>query len=302
MTDFLEQVVAERRADVAAARVLETELLREPIDNVWFGVRRGSAGGPELWRGFAGARAPSQHGDAFTAVLRARRMEGQLGVIAEVKRVSPALGLLAVDVDPASQARRYAAAGASAISVLTEPRHWGGSIADLAAVRQALPGVPILCKDVIVSEHQIAEARSVGADAVLLIAEALSDDELRRFVERARSLNMGALVEAHEPVAFGRAVACGSLVVGANARDLRHPTNIDPGRARQLHTFVREHQIFVAESGIASVDDARLLPSRVDAVLVGTALMRADDPAPLIRALTSVRRTGAHRVTRVTVR
>ncbi|TMC55537.1 MAG: indole-3-glycerol-phosphate synthase TrpC, partial [Chloroflexi bacterium] len=140
------------------------------------------------------------------------------------------------------------------------------------------------------------------ADAVLLIAEALSDDELRRFAARARELNMGALVEAHEPVAFGRAVACGALVVGANARDLRHPTNIDPGRARQLHTFVREDQIFVAESGIASVDDARLLPSRVDAVLVGTALMRTDDPAPLIRALTSVRRTGAHRVTRVTVR
>jgi indole-3-glycerol phosphate synthase len=208
-----------------------------------------------------------------------------------VKRVSPALGVLATTtLDVAEQGRRYEAAGAAAISVLTEPRFWGGSLADLKAVREATD-VPILCKDVIVDEHQIFEARAAGADAILLIAEVLSDDELRRFRDRATELSMGTLVEAHEPAAFGRAVACGSMVVGVNARNLRRPQEIDIGRARQLHSFARDTQILVAESGIASADDARLLPARVDAVLVGTALMREPDPAPLIGALTSIART-----------
>ncbi len=289
MTDFLEQVVAERRADAVAARerASEADLLRAPVDNAWLRWQPVTPGRSGPWSAFAGA--PVRYGDAFTAVLRTRRREGRLAVIAEVKRVSPALGTIASDVDPASRARDYAEAGASAISVLTEPRHWGGSLRDLAAVREAVPETPILCKDIVVSEYQVVEARSAGADAVLLIAEALSDAELRRLMERARSLNMGALVEAHEPAAFGRAVACGALVVGANARNLRRPSEIDRSRARQLYSFLREDQVFVAESGIECVDDARLLPARVDAVLVGTALMRTDDPAPLIRGLASVR-------------
>ena len=290
MTDFLDDVVRHRRADVMAAsdRVSERELLTRRTPNVW--DRRSAVppapGDPRT--DFAGA--PIRHGDAFTAALRGRMRDGLLAVIAEVKRVSPALGVLSGGVDPAVQSRGYAAAGATAISVLTEPHFWGGSLDDLAAVREALPHVPILCKDVIVSEYQIAQARAAGADAVLLIAEALSDRELRRFMERARELNMGALVEAHEPAAFGRAVASGALVVGANARNLRRPKEIDISRARELHAFVREDQVFVAESGITSVDDARLLPSRVDAVLVGTALMRAEDPKPLIRGLAGIRK------------
>jgi indole-3-glycerol phosphate synthase len=98
-------------------------------------------------------------------------------------------------------------------------------------------------------------------------------------------------VEAHEPAAFGRAVATGASTVGVNARNLRRPSEIDIGRVRQLHAFARPDQILVAESGIASVDDARMLPARVDAVLIGTALMRADDPAPLIRGIASIKRT-----------
>ena len=236
MTTFLEQVVAERRADAAAARDQRSmsELLAHAVPNL--AVRAGARPG---------------EGDAFTRALQMRRREGRLAVIAEVKRVSPALGVLAATVDPAALALRYAAGGATAISVLTEPRHWGGSLTDLAAVRAAV-GVPVLCKDVIVDEHQIVEARAAGADAVLLIAEALTDAELRRLIDRARELNMGALVEAHEPAAFGRAVATGAAVVGANARDLRDPMTIDRGRARQLASFVRSDQIFVAESGIAS--------------------------------------------------
>ncbi len=285
MSDFLEQVVAERRTDILAARerVPEVEVLAHARENVWAYAQR--TGVPAVPRD-VGVPIPSS--DAFTSRLRSARREGRLAVIAEVKRVSPALGALGSDVDPARQARRYADAGAAAISVLTEPRHWGGSHADLAAVREALPHVAILCKDIIVSAYQISEARAVGADAVLLIAEALSDAELRHFIDRARELNMGALVEAHEPVAFGRAVASGALVVGANARNLRRPKDIDTSRARELHSLVREDQIFVAESGIETVDDARLLPSRVDAVLVGTALMRAVDPGPLVRGLASL--------------
>ena len=107
-------------------------------------------------------------------------------------------------------------------------------------------------------------------------------------------LSMAAFVEAHEAVAFGRAVECGSLIVGVNARNLRRPVEIDIGRARQLHTFAKAGQLLVAESGITSADDARLLPSRVDAVLVGTALMRAEDPTPLVRELAAVRRSGEH--------
>lgn len=275
MTDFLEQVIAERRAYVERAKA--TPSARAQKGNLWGRARHGAG---------ASTKSVLLAGDAFTAALRG--IHGELGVIAEVKRVSPALGTLASDVDPARQARRYVEAGACAISVLTEPEHWGGSLRDLEAVRDAVD-VPVLCKDVIVSELQIEEARAAGADAILLIAEALTDDELRRFVERARELNMGALVEAHEPVAFGRAVAAGSRVVGINNRDLRRPKEIDAGRVRQLYAVARADQVLVAESGIASALDARLLPARVNAVLVGTALMTADDPRPLIRGLRSAR-------------
>ena len=266
MTDFLEQVSRERRMDIAAAREL---------------------GRDAQMRASAAASPNTRIGWFHQTLWNAR---ASLVVIAEVKRRSPALGMLAPDVDPAVQARRYVAAGARAISVLTEPRHWGGSLADLAAVRAAV-SVPILAKDIVVDAYQIYEARAVGADAILLIAEALPDDELRRLVALCDRLGMCALVEAHEPTAFGRAVNSGARVVGVNARNLRHPSELDVGRVRQLHTFVHPEQILVAEYGITSVDDSRMLPARVDAVLVGTALMRADDPAPLIHGISSIRRT-----------
>lgn len=290
MTDFLEQVVAERRADVAQAQ-------REASGKAFsIGAPRSRVVGRDAsGRALMSATHGSGH-DGFTAALRMR--QGRLGVIAEVKRRSPALGTLSETVDPVSQALAYEAAGAVAISVLTEPRHWGGSLVDLAAVSQAVQ-IPVLCKDVIVDEYQIVQARAAGADGVLLIAEALTDEELRRFVERAGALGMGTLVEAHDPVAFGRAVNSGTTVVGVNARNLRRPTEIDIGRIRQLHTFAREGQVLVAESGITNVDDARLLPARVDAVLVGTALMRSEDPAPLITGISAIQRAGLPRTVRV---
>lgn len=262
MTDFLEQVIAERRADVAAARQ------RTDADELRSRGRR--------W-----------HRD------QARRLSyrgSHVRVIAEVKRVSPAVGVLRADVDPAAQARRYAAAGAQAISVLVEPRHWGGSLADLAAVREAVD-IPVLAKDIVVDAYQLFEARAAGADIVLLIAEILTDEALRSLLDLARELGMEALVEAHEPIAFGRATRCGARFVGVNARNLRRPSEIDTGRIRQLHTLAQSGQVLVAESGITSIDDVHLLPARVDAVLIGTALMRTDDPAPLIHGIASIRRT-----------
>ena len=285
MSDFLEQVIAERRADVAAskARVDERELIvhaRRPLRMPVF-----ADSSDERRRLFVDE---SQRVDGFGWALGLRR--DRIAVIAEVKRRSPALGALGESADVSAVARSYVAAGASVISVLTEPRHWGGSIEDLVAVREAVD-IPVLCKDVIVDEYQLAEARAAGADAVLLIAEALDDASLHRMIERARELHLGVLVEAHEPAAFGRVVASAATVVGVNARNLRRPNEIDIGRVRQLSAFARPDQILVAESGITSVDDARMLPARVDAVLIGTALMRADDPGPLIQSIASIKRT-----------
>jgi len=266
MTDFLDEVITLRRAEVAASRKLVSDAEMRTNASI----------------------SPSPRLDWFHQSLRNGR--ANLAVIGEVKRVSPALGVLARDLDPAAQALRYVAAGARAVSVLTETRHWGGSMADLGAVRAAVH-VPILAKHVVVDPYQVYEARAVGADAILLIAEALADDELRRLVALCDRLGMCALVEAHEPTAFGRAVNSGARVVGVNARNLRKPSEIDVGRIRQLHTFAHADQILVAESGISSVDDARMLPARVDAVLIGTALIRADDPGPLIHAIASIKRT-----------
>jgi len=286
MTDFLEEVGAERRAYVMETRprVSEEEVLSNMRDNLW--ARARAAGVLDGLRN-DGAR------DAFTSALALAKREGRLAVIAEVKRVSPAQGVLGADVDVVQLARGYVAAGATAISVVTEPKHWGGSLRDLEAVRDAV-GVPILYKDVVVTEYQILEARKAGADAALLIAEALSDDDLDHLAKRAAAMDMGVLVEAHDAAAFERAVdfvaGAGVRVVGINARNLRRPSEIDVDRVSKLHALARDDQILVAESGIASVEDARRLPARVDALLVGTALMRAADPGPLIAGLAAIRR------------
>lgn len=268
MSDFLSTVVRERAADVAEAR--ETIALHV------------------LERAAAQAAPPRD----LARAIRARRADGRLGVIAEVKRISPAGGELAPDLDPGSLAHAYAAAGATAISVLTEPRHWGGSLDDLAAVRDAV-AVPVLCKDVVVDEYQLFQARAAGADAVLLIAEALDDRRLPALVREARAIGLEPLVEAHERHAFERAVLCGAAIVGVNARDLRSPERLDRGRVADLAALAGADQLFVAESGIGSAADAAALPARVDALLVGTALVRAADPAPLLRELAGMRRAAA---------
>ncbi|MEP7003418.1 MAG: indole-3-glycerol-phosphate synthase [Chloroflexota bacterium] len=260
MSDFLETVIAERRADAQVARRASPAAARQ---------------------------VPGQ--PSFAEAIRAKRAVGRIAVIAEIKRRSPALGDLETGGDVVALACAYAEAGAAAISVITEPRHWGGSVADLAAVAAAVR-IPVLLKDVVVDEQQLTEAQAAGAAAVLLIAEALDDATLASFVKHVAALGMTALVEAHEHRAFERAVASGAAVVGVNARNLRVPAELDTERIEALHQLARPDQLLVAESGIATPGDIEALPGRVDAVLVGTALMRAADPGALVRALAAVRR------------
>ncbi len=231
------------------------------------------------------AAGMSPRGQGFEAELGT---VGRINVIAECKRRSPSKGVLAADYDAVAIARLYEQGGAAAISVLTEPRHWGGSIEDLADVRAAV-AVPVLCKDVIVDERQILAARASGADAVLLIGEALDDRTLASLLRVAESLGMGVLMEAHEAAAFDRVLATGAILVGVNARNLRLPAEIRPGRIPELAGLVTGGRVLDAESGLGSAADVRALPGRVGAILVGTALVRADDPAPLLRELANAR-------------
>jgi indole-3-glycerol phosphate synthase len=204
-------------------------------------------------------------------------------VIAEVKRASPSAGPIA-ERDPAERARAYEAGGAAAISVLTEPRHFGGSLADLRAARWAA-SLPVLRKDFLVHPSQLIESRAAGADAVLLIAAALADDELSALLALARDLGLGVLLEAHAEDDLERALAADAEVVGVNARDLE-TLEVDGERAMRLLARVPGDRIAVLESGISRPEQAaRAAAAGARALLVGEALMRAEDPAALIRAL-----------------
>jgi indole-3-glycerol phosphate synthase len=210
-------------------------------------------------------------------------------VIAEMKRRSPSGGDLRGDLDPGAVARAYADAGAAALSVLTDGPDFGGSLDDLVAARNAAP-IPVLRKDFTVDPVQIAEARVAGADAVLLIVAVLDGDALEGCLDAARRFDVDALVEVHDEQEAMRAVDAGARCVGVNNRDLRT-------LATDLGTFARVRRLLpgdvavVAESGVRTADDVRrLVDEGADAVLVGEALMRSDDPASLCRALVEAAR------------
>jgi len=206
-----------------------------------------------------------------------------LALIAEVKRSSPSAGEIG-DVDPGEQAARYQAGGASAISVLTEPRHFGGSLADLRAVRRHT-ALPVLRKDFIVHPGQVIEARAEGADAVLLIAAALSELELEELRTVAEELGMSTMVEAHTPADLERALVSGARIVGVNARDLES-LEVDLDAALALAGSVPPGRVVVVESGLRSRGDVlRAERAGAHAVLVGEALMRSADPAAAVREL-----------------
>jgi indole-3-glycerol phosphate synthase len=208
-------------------------------------------------------------------------------VIAEVKRRSPSKGDLAVIPDPAALATAYERGGAAAISVLTEERRFGGSLADLHAVRAAV-GIPVLRKDFVVEPYQLLEARAAGADLVLLIVAALGGDALQSLYDHARELGLTALVEVHDEPETERALAIGARLVGVNARNLK-TLEVDHATFGKLAPLVPDDVVTVAESGITGVADVhRHVSEGADVVLVGEALVRDGDPEAAVRALTGV--------------
>ncbi|GEJ59375.1 indole-3-glycerol phosphate synthase TrpC [Anaeromyxobacter diazotrophicus] len=211
---------------------------------------------------------------------------GPVRVIAEVKRASPSAGAIAAGLDAVEQARRYAAAGAAAISVLTDGPGFGGSLDDLAAVRAAVP-IPLLRKDFVLDRYQLLEARLAGGDAVLLIVAALPDEALRRLLEDAAALGLAALVEVHEERELERALAAGARLVGVNNRDLR-TFAVDLAQSERLLPRLPPGVKGVAESGVRTAADARRLRAAGAVnLLVGEALVRAADPGALLRELAS---------------
>jgi indole-3-glycerol phosphate synthase len=220
----------------------------------------------------------------FAAALR--RGDGRLAVIAEIKRRSPSAGEIARDASSAGQARTYRAAGADALSVLTDERYFGGSLEDLrgaaAEMRASPAGPPCLRKDFMVHPIQVLEAREAGASAILIIVRALDDDEIRVIHGAARAAGLAALFEVHVEGEIERAMSHGAEVIGVNNRDLA-AFKTDLALSERLIPLLPPGVIAVSESGINSAADAaRARRAGAHAVLVGEALMRSADPAALI--------------------
>jgi indole-3-glycerol phosphate synthase len=224
-------------------------------------------------------RVPSP-GGFLAALSRA----GRLNVVAECKRRSPSRGLLRAGYDPVALARAYEQGGAAAVSVLTEPRFFGGSLEHLAAVRDATT-LPLLRKDFVVSEYQLLEARAAGADAVLLIAAALDASRLAQLVAAARALHLAPLVEVHDEAELERALEAGATSVGVNSRDLRS-LSVDLAIAERLGPLIPTPVVAVAESGLRTRDDlVRLRDAGYSAFLVGEQLVTSVEPASALRTL-----------------
>lgn len=256
------------------------------LDRIIAGVREDlEARRPELTGGrlaelVAAAPAPR---DALAALAGGREDPAGIHVIAEVKRASPSKGALAEIPEPGALASAYARGGASVVSVLTEARRFGGSLADLDEVRSAV-ALPVLRKDFTVDEVQVREARAHGADLVLLIVAALDDARLRDFRELAESLGMHALVEAHTPEEIARAVDSGARILGVNVRNLK-TLDVDPARYAALAGDLPDSVVRVAESGVEGVAQVReYAEAGADAILVGEALVRHGDPAGALAA------------------
>jgi indole-3-glycerol phosphate synthase len=254
---FLDDVIASRRRDVAERK------------------RHIS---PNALRGHARVRPPSRD---FAAALR--RVDRVPAVIAEFKRASPSAGSIS-SADVREIACSYERGGAAAISVLTEPRWFGGGLTDIAAASEAC-ALPVLRKDFIVDEYQVWESAAAGADALLLIVAALPARQLRELRELAEHLGMQALVEVHDATEVQRAVESGAKIIGINNRDLR-TLSVDPQTAARLRPLLPRECISVAESGYVEPDDlVRCAEAGFDAVLMGESLMRATDRVAALRSL-----------------
>ena len=204
-------------------------------------------------------------------------------LIAEYKRSSPSAGAIS-EPDVASQARAYEEGGAAAISVLTEPTRFDGALADLRAVRLAV-SLPVLRKDFLVHPAQVIQSRAAGGDAVLLIAAALSELELKGMLAVAADLGLDALVETHSEEDLAKALATDASVIGVNARDLE-TLEVDVERALAMLPDVPSDRVAVLESGVSTRKDVeRAIDAGAGAVLVGETLMRSPDPGVTIRSL-----------------
>lgn len=230
--------------------------------------------------------APSR---PFVGAITEASVAGGVAVISEIKRRSPSKGDLDPDLDPATVATAYQAGGAACLSVLTDHRFFGGDAGDLRAARAAC-SLPVLRKDFTVSALDICDAKAMGADAVLLIAAALSDAELPSFLQLARRCSLAALVEVHDEPELRRAIDAGADLVGVNQRDL-HTFEVDHERALALGGMIPAETVAVAESGIRDAADvARLAEAGYQAVLVGETLVRSGDRAGAVARLLGVRR------------
>ena len=261
----LAEIVAGVREDVAAREA------QRPLD----AVKAAAAAAPPAVDALAALRA---HG---------------VGVIAEVKRRSPSKGALASIGDPASLAAEYQSGGARMISVLTEQRRFGGSLADLDAVRAAVQ-VPVLRKDFVINSYQVHEARAHGADVVLLIVAALEQNALIGLRERIESLGMTALVEVHTEDEASRAVDAGARVIGVNARDLT-TLDVDRSTFERIAPGLPSDVVKIAESGVRGpLDLIEYAAAGADAVLVGENLVTTADPRQAVADLVTA---GAHPAT-----
>ena len=264
--DLLATIVA------ATRRIVELRRGREPLEV----LMRRAQGGLE-----AGNAREARQSTGFRAALQG---SDRVNVIAECKRRSPSRGVLRADYDPVALAAAYEQAGAAAISVLTEPTFFDGSLEHLRAVSERA-SIPILRKDFIVDEYQLAEARAMGADAVLLIMAALSDDEVSRLSGAARRLRLDVLVEVHDAVELDRALTTGAEIIGVNNRDL-HTLAVDTRVSADLIGRIPKDVVAVAESGFRSATElAALRSAGYRAFLVGEQLMTSRDPARILREL-----------------
>ncbi|MDX1965116.1 MAG: indole-3-glycerol phosphate synthase TrpC [Pirellulales bacterium] len=255
--DILAEIVAHKRAEVAAARA-QTPLVQ---------IQAGLADAPPVRNFFQPLAQP-----------------GGIKLIAEVKRASPSAGLIRPDLDPVAIARVYESAGASCLSVLTDARYFQGSLEDLTAVKRGV-ALPVLRKDFIIDPYQVYEARAAGADAVLLIAECLDDCDLRSLHNLIVDLGMTPLVEIYDAENLQRVFDAGATLIGVNNRNLRTMVT-DLGHALRLRPRVPDQCVFVAESGIKTrADVEQLIAARVDAMLVGESLLRQPDLAAAVRGL-----------------
>jgi indole-3-glycerol phosphate synthase len=259
MSTFLQRILARKRVELAERRAAVPEAALERL---------------------AAAAPPPRN---FLVALEPDR----LGVIAEVKRASPSKGAIALDLDAVTQARRYAEGGADAISVLTDEEFYHGSLDDLRAIRAAVP-TPVLRKDFILNRYGLLEARAAGADLVLLIVAALEARALSALVDEARVLGLTPLVEVYTVEEAQVALEVGAELVGVNNRNL-HTFEVSLETTERLAPLLAPHALVVSLSGMSSAADARrAVAVGARAVLVGEALVRAADPAAVIRELKSV--------------